>query len=180
MHYAGIGSRDTPSHVLEYFSLIATFFATKGVVLRSGAAQGADKAFEIGCDKINGQKEIYLPWRYFEKSDSDLVVSNPRAYEIAEQFHPYWNNLKDGAKKLQARNTHQVLGWDLESPSTFVMCWTKNGKGLGGTGQAIRIANHYGVPVFDAGSYETVDEIKKELKQFLIDNGVFSEEELSK
>lgn len=180
MHYAGIGSRGTPEYALKYFSLISKFFATKGLVLRSGGAKGADKAFEVGCDRVNGLKEIYLPWKYFEKSNSNLVITSPKAYEIAEQFHPYWQNLKDGARKLQARNSHQVLGVDLETPSQFVICWTKDGKGSGGTGQAIRIANHYGVPVFDAGKYETVEEIKANLKAFLIENDVFSEEELSK
>lgn len=179
-YYAGIGSRETPLHVQEYFSSLAAFLATKGFTFRSGGAQGADIAFEIGCNKVNGSKEIYLPWKYFEKSNSNLIISNPKAYEIAEQFHPYWQNLKDGARKLQARNSHQVLGLDLETPSEFVICWTKDGKGSGGTGQAIRIANHYGVPVFDAGKYETVDETKANLKAFLIDNDVFSEQELTK
>lgn len=179
-YYAGIGSRETPTHVQEYFSSLAAFLATKEFTLRSGGAQGSDIAFEIGCDRVNGNKEIYLPWKYFEKSNSNLIISNPKAYEIAEQFHPYWQNLKDGARKLQARNSHQVLGMDLETPSEFVICWTKGGKGSGGTGQAIRIANHYGVPVFDAGAYENVDEIKTNLKAFLIDNDVFSEQELTK
>lgn len=178
--YAGIGSRDTPLHVQEYFGSLATFLSIKGFTLRSGGAQGADKAFEIGCDKVRGQKEIYLPWKYFEKSNSNLIVSDPNAYDIAKSFHHYWDNLSDGAKKLQARNSHQVLGLDLETPSQFVVCWTKSGEGSGGTGQAIRIANHYGVPVFDAGKYETVDEIKANLKAFLIESDVFSEEELSK
>lgn len=179
-YYAGIGSRETPKHIQEYLYNLAAFLASKGIVLRSGGAQGADKAFEIGCDKVNGHKEIYLPWANFEGSTSNLIVSNSKAYEIAEQFHPYWHNLKDGAKKLQARNSHQVLGLDLETPSQFVICWTKEGKSSGGTGQAIRIAKYYGIPVFDAGSYESVDEIKKELKQFLIVSNVFSEQELTK
>lgn len=176
-YYVGIGSRETPKHVQEYFYNLAAFLSTKGFILRSGGAKGADIAFELGCDKASGHKEIYLPWRSFEESDSNLIVSNPKAYDIAEQFHPYWHNLKDGAKKLQARNSHQVLGNDLETPSKFVLCWTKGGKGSGGTGQAIRIANHYNIPVFDAGGYETIEEIKAELKRFFIGNGVFSEEE---
>lgn len=179
-YYAGIGARATPMYVQEYFSSLAAFLATKGFTLRSGGAQGADIAFELGCDRMNGQKEIYLPWKYFERSNSNLIVSNPKAFEIAEQFHPYWNNLKAGAKKLQARNSHQVLGYALDEPVKFVICWTKDGKGSGGTGQALRIAKHYGIPIFDAGKYETVDEIKVELKRFLIENGVFSEEELSR
>lgn len=178
--YAGIGSRETPDYVQDYFNIVATFLASKEYVLRSGGAQGADKAFEVGCDKVNGYKEIYLPWRSFEGSNSTLIVSNPKAYDIAESFHPYWGNLSVGARKLQSRNSHQVLGYDLETPSNFILCWTKNGKGSGGTGQAIRIAEHYRIPVFDAGAYETIEEIKAELKKFFIENDVFSKGELSK
>lgn len=178
--YAGIGSRDTPEVIQEYFHRMGAFLGSNGYVLRSGAAQGADKAFENGCEKVNGYKEIYLPWKSFEGSDSNLIVSNIKAYNIAERFHPYWQNLSVGARKLQSRNSHQVLGYDLETPSNFILCWTKDGKGSGGTGQAIRIANHYNIPVFDAGGYETIDEIKVQLKKFFIENDVFSEEELSK
>lgn len=168
--YAGIGSRETPQEILNYFIKLGKYFAKQGLVLRSGGAQGADKAFEVGCDSVSGQKEIYLPWKGFEGSSSSLIVSDPNAFKIAEAFHPYWRNLSVGTKKLQARNSHQVLGWDLETPSSFVVCWTVNGTGSGGTGQAIRIANEYNVPIFDVGGYKNLDEIKIELKKFLIQN----------
>lgn len=167
--YAGIGSRETPAEILTLFQKIGKFLANKNFILRSGHAPGADKAFEIGCDQVNGKKEIFLPWRNFEGSNSKLFGDNPKAYEIAEKYHPYWHNLKEGARKLQARNSHQVLGWDLETLSKFIICWTKNGKGQGGTGQAIRIAKAYGIPVFDAGKFDSVDETRKELKEFLSD-----------
>jgi hypothetical protein len=62
-----------------------------------------------------------------------------------------------------------VLGLDLETPSKFIICWTKNGKGQGGTGQALRIAKEYGIPIFDAGKFGNVDEVRKELMKFLSD-----------
>lgn len=179
-YYAGIGSRETPLDVLEYFTKVGSYLATKGFTLRSGGAEGADKSFEIGCDKTKGLKEVYLPWKGFEKSTSNLIVSSPKAFEIAEKFHPNWTRLSDGAKKLQARNSHQVLGWDLETPSSFVLCWTKNGKGQGGTGQALRIAKHCNIPIFDAGKYINVDEIKKALKEFLLGHQFLSEDDLQK
>lgn len=169
-YYAGIGSRETPKEVLDLFIIVGKFLAQKGLTLRSGHAQGADQAFEIGCDKIKGKKEIYLPWKRFENSDSNLIVSKEKAFEIGAKFHPAWDRLTDGARKLQARNSHQILGEELCEPSDFVICWTKNGKGSGGTGQAIRIAKHYNVPVFDAGRYENIEDVKQELKLFLLDH----------
>ncbi|MGJ0846451.1 hypothetical protein ACR77J_07175 [Tissierella praeacuta] len=168
-YYAGIGSRETPKDVLIVFEKLAAFLANQGFILRSGGAEGADKAFEIGCDSVNGKKEIYLPWKEFEGSKSNLIVNNPKAFEIAKQFHPYWYNLSQGAQKLQARNSHQVLGEDLNTPSKFIICWTKNGNGSGGTGQAIRIAKYWNIPIFDAGKYKDVDEMRRELKLFLND-----------
>lgn len=169
-YYAGIGSRETPEDVLNIFKRVATYLANKGFTLRSGGAKGADKAFENGCDEVRGLKEIYLPWNGFEGSNSNLVIEEGgKAYEIAQKFHPYWHNLKQGGQKLQARNSHQVLGSNLNTPSKFIICWTKNGSGSGGTGQAIRIAKHYNIPVFDAGKYKDMDELKRELKLFLID-----------
>ena len=115
--YAGIGSRETPEDVLNLFKMIGAYLAVEDYTLRSGGAEGADKAFEFGCNNAEGLKEIYLPWSRFEGSDSNLIVSDPKAFEIAEEFHPYWHNLSQGARKLQARNSHQVLGWDLNTPA---------------------------------------------------------------
>ena len=86
-------------------------------------------------------------------------MSNPLAFEIAENFHPNWGRLSQGAQKLQARNSHQVLGQNLETPSSFIVCWTEGGKGSGGTGQAIRIAKHHGIKVIDFGVFKTPEEI---------------------
>lgn len=168
IYYAGIGSRETPQDILNLFESVAVYLANQGFTLRSGGAKGSDKSFENGCNQVRGLKEIYLPWKGFEGSNSDLIVEGGgKAFEIAEGFHPYWHNLSQGARKLQARNSHQVLGNDLNTPSSFIICWTKNGSGSGGTGQAIRISKHYNIPVFDAGKYKDVDEIKIELKLFL-------------
>lgn len=166
-YYAGIGSRETPQDVCAFFKKLGAYLANHNFTLRSGGAQGADKAFEIGCNKVNGDKEIYLPWKGFEGSNSTLYKDNPEAYIVAEKHHPYWYNLSEGARKLQARNSHQVLGEDLKTPSSFVLCWAKNGSGQGGTGQAIRIAKAYDIPIFDAGKYKDMDEIKNGCKKFL-------------
>lgn len=167
IYYAGIGSRETPNEILSVFENIGSYLANKGYILRSGHAQGADQAFECGCNKVNGKKEIYLPWYKFEGSKSNLIVQQGEAYEIAEKYHPYWYNLKDGARKLQARNSHQVLGKDLDTPSKFIICWTKGGKGSGGTGQALRIAKAYNIPIFDAGGYKDLLVFGLELKEFI-------------
>lgn len=151
--YAGIGSRDTPPEVLSVMRAAAAILAWKGWGLRSGGAQGADQAFEAGCVGAGGAREIILPWRGFEGHWHDIVLSDPRAMEIAERFHPTWEKCSERARRLHGRNTHQILGPKLgvSTPTAGVLCWTESGRGGGGTGQALRLAKAFGIPVVDLG-----------------------------
>lgn len=132
----------------------AAALAARGYTLRTGGAAGADQAFLEGAGGPSGQVELFLPWpgfrgwrarpgmRLFERA-------TPEAYRLAEQYHPNWRNLRHAVKSLHARNVHQVLGAALDDPVRFVLCWTPDGSGSGGTGQAIRIAQDRSIPVFD-------------------------------
>lgn len=150
--YAGIGSRETPFEVLRLMSRIARACAAEGAVLRSGAADGADAAFERGAVEAGGSTEIYLPWRRFNGHASALFHVSREALELAARFHPAWARCSPAAQKLHARNGYQVLGRHLDAPADVVICWTPGGSGSGGTGQAIRIARAHGVPVHDLGN----------------------------
>ncbi len=153
--YTGIGSRETPSFILEQMRGLATIMALNDWTLRSGFADGADNAFAKGADQVDGKMEIYIPWKGFNNAPNHPAIIVPKftkeLMDIAKHFHPNWNACSEGAKKLHARNVPQVIGLDLNLGSDLVICWTPNGKGGGGTGQAIRIANHLGIPVFDWG-----------------------------
>lgn len=188
IYYAGIGSRRLPRKYRELFIRVGKYLAEQGCVLRSGRAEGADESFEIGCDLAYGKKEIYVPWKNFmgaqfkkhlletDKSNYYRVEKcyvlasekeNPNPYLVAETYHPMWGSLKDSARRLQARNSHQVLGLDLETPSNFIICWTKDGLGQGGTGQALRIAKDKNIPIFDCGKYEDINECRRDLFEFI-------------
>jgi hypothetical protein len=149
--YAGIGSRQTPPHVLAAMTAVAKVLAERGYILRSGGAGGADSAFEKGADTA---KEIFLPWRGFNGHSSRFYDPSSQASEIAEKYHPAWPGVKESVRKLMTRNTHQVLGKDCNDPVDFVICFTSHGAGAGGTGQAIRIAKDYQIPVIDLGFFE--------------------------
>ena len=146
MNYTGIGSRKTPPEVLVQMTYIAQSLAVKGWNLRSGAALGADAAFEKGA----GLADIFLPWPLFNKHKSQYNYVNLDAQYMAKRFHPAWDKCGQGARKMHGRNCFQVLGWDLSTPSKFVVCWTIDPEGMkGGTAQALRIARHYEVPIFN-------------------------------
>jgi hypothetical protein len=183
LYYAGIGSRSTPEYILQLMEHLGSRLREDRMVLRSGHAPGADQAFERGA---GGASQIFLPWASFEqdvefsasrsldadgrikldKNGNEMVVypkifNEPTelAMEAAADFHPAWGNLSQGAKKLHARNAHQILGPDLSRPTPveFVICWTKDGGPSGGTGQAIRMAESLDIPVYNLFNEEDYD-----------------------
>jgi hypothetical protein len=151
-HYTGIGSRNTPEAVGEVLTRIAKNLCRFEHVLRSGGADGSDTYFENGVEEF---KEIYIPWKGFNDSKSLLYPENMSydfdARTIAHNHHPAWNSLTEPVKKLHTRNVYQVLGYDLESPSDFVICYAPQiGDNVqGGTGQAVRIAKTFNIPVYN-------------------------------
>ena len=156
--YAGVGSRSTPPDVLGRMQRIAEAMARHGWTLRSGAAAGADSAFEDGAKRAGGPREIWLPWDGFNGRTADGATrigrNSARNRDRARQCHPAWHTLSDGAQKLMLRNVHQVLGPEPGSspPADVVVCWTPNGAGGGGTGLAVRLARRHAVPVVDLGT----------------------------
>lgn len=163
--YAGIGSRSTPHAELAAMRALAARLACDGWVLRSGAAEGADAAFEVGAG--DGPKEVFLPWRGFAGSTSSLVYDRQpgaeQAMALAAQFHPAWSYLvgrKAAVRKLMARNVMQVLGRAVDDPVRFVVVWAPDpvldatGRVMnvgGGTGLAVRLAYAQGIPVIHLG-----------------------------
>lgn len=123
--YTGVGSRETPETKMNLMTRLAKVLEGKGYILRSGGAIGADTAFENGAT----EKIIYK-----------VKDSTPECEEIAARIHPAWHMCSDYAKKLHGRNVKQVLGDDLKTPSDFLLCWTKEGKDVGGTRTAIVLA----------------------------------------
>ncbi len=165
--YCGIGSRETPIAIQFIMVHIARELAKRGWMLRSGGADGADMAFERGCDRVDGQKQIFIPWDGFNdrKSGKNGAIrgANEFSEEIAAKFHPNWSACSNGAKALHARNVCQVLGFSRDVPADMIICWTPNASGSGGTGQAIRIAQAYNVPVYDLGDENVLATILKDL-----------------
>lgn len=84
-YYTGIGSRGTPSEILEIMTDIARFLAETGYTLRSGGASGADTAFESGVLHID-KKEIYLPWSGFNGNTSPRFGVSDEAMELASKY----------------------------------------------------------------------------------------------
>lgn len=174
-YYTGVGSRTTPVLHLVVMALLAKELK-ESHILRSGEASGADYAFAYGAE---GEGELFLPWKGFRNSSSNYYLNNMSKDKIDEAVNiclmdtilPWFHNLTRPVKALHTRNVFQVLGPDLNiaDKSSFLVCYTPNGettyqectKNTGGTATAIKIAHHYGVPVYNISRQDHFDRIMK-------------------
>lgn len=164
--YAGIGSRKTPAPILSQMTLLGASLSALGYSLRSGAAEGADTAFELGANAAANppHKEIFLPWPNFEGNKSLYDSPSDEAYELASRYYDQlhndranaWANAGPGVRSLMARNCHQILGQDLKRPVEFVLYWADHAYGKkicrGGTAMGLTIADAYNIPFYIVGS----------------------------
>ena len=169
MNYAGIGARQTPPQILNLMTHLASKLESMGYVLRSGGAQGADSAFEQG---VKSAKEIYLPSKSFNSRiagqpgiiDASALPNWQQAIATVNQFHPAPGKLSEFARSLMARNAMQVLGKSMNEPAKMIVAWTPGGQIVGGTGQALRMAQAYQIPVRNLGNPETLQKVQQFLQ----------------
>ena len=152
--YAGIGSRETPDDILRTMTVMAAWLERRGWHLHSGGATGADSAFAAGAAEA---RTLHLPWPSYQRhSGPHCHVPSGETYSrciaLAAEHHPAWHRCSQGARRLHARNVCILLGPELAAPVTAVVCWTKRGRTVGGTGMGIRIARHFDIPVLNLGT----------------------------
>lgn len=145
--YVGGGSRKAPPEILALMERAASRLAQRGLILRSGGAEGADEAFLRGAVAGGGRVGLYLPWPGFRHLSGVLAEPLPEAFAVATAHHPAWEKLSPGVRAPMARNVHVLLGPRLDAPARFFLCWTPRGQAVGGTGHAIRVAQAQGIPV---------------------------------
>lgn len=190
-YYAGVGSRETPEHILKFIEEVAYWLAGRGYTGRSGSAAGTDSAFEQGFnhyEEINGMSdkatfEAYLPWRDFSgKLEGRIHIVTPElpnyneAFNIASTIHPAWNRLSRGAKALHTRNVYQVLGLDLNTPSNVLFCYAqptynkhKELTGVkGGTNTAVQLAMKHNIPIYNFYLQEDIDKVKSMMERYKV------------
>lgn len=144
-------------------------------------------------DAKNYFQNIYVPWSGFRNltlsvpgvilppTDKNLVN---QSLDITKDTHPN-KNLSGPALNMMARNNFQALGDDLNSPVKCIICFTPDGAGslienspeskiersnitfkTGGTGQALRVANKYNIPIHNIGNDNTYQEWYQRLSDF--------------
>ena len=169
-YYTGIGSRDVTEEEFNTMSHLARTFANCDWTLRSGGAQGADSAFELGCAEENGHAEIYIPWKgfgkKFENNNCKRYIPSYEKFNVAKDYLieegiiPWFERMKQGAQKLHGRNYYQCKGLCVDS-SIMVYCADdeKNGVPKGGTRTAILLAISLDIPTYNIRVKEQYDKI---------------------
>lgn len=161
--YAGIGARRTPQEILNYMSDQARILESKGLILRTGDACGADKAFREATE----HKLVYAPDQHIERW---------ARHEVSLVCDTEYSQMKLHTQNLLARNMYQLFGSgarkDARQPSMFVLYWSlpdpRWSTGIhnnnyyncsGGTRYAVRVACNAGIPTFNLynqmGHWET-------------------------
>ncbi len=163
----GIGSREIIEPYATWMVDVAKYLVSQKCKLRSGGAKGSDTIFQNVFEFADADMEIYIAWNGFENLYTDgkkfILANHNICKEYTEKYHPNPSCLTVGAYKLMNRNAHQVLGYDLKTPTDLVVCYTKGGKVQGGTAQAIKIALDNNIPVINIGSYKSYDELLKDI-----------------
>ncbi len=157
--YAGVGARKTPPEVLELMTRIAAALAIAGMRAATGDAVGADHAFRTGDPRA----EVFTT-----QDATETTIA------IAKEVHPTPYALSDSGVLLMARNTNQVFGKALDQRVSFVLCWTPDGcesfttrsRQTGGTGQAIALASHANIPVFNLKNRDAFDRLLAHVSKF--------------
>lgn len=169
MVIAGIGSRRTPYEVLKAMKEIGAYCREQGIWVRSGHAEGADWYFEQGAQE---QCIAYLPSLNFNKQFKSCAYLrvpefSPELKALAAKHHPKYSTMAPYVQRLMERNGCQVLGEKLNSPVEAVVCyceWDKvNERWDGGTGQALRIAEAYNIPIINMRDLSTAAGVIRKL-----------------
>jgi hypothetical protein len=171
--YAGIGSRRISASETATISSLASSLKDR-FTLYSGHAEGADQAFESGAGE---ESVVWLPFESFCTEvpiygKSYVMGNSPAGIQSAMRFHPRGKMLHLGARAMMSRNHHQIFGLPPGHPKvSFVVCCAIQGcddetrdfllsrfgevdgrkmvesSVHGGTGQAVRAASYFDIPV---------------------------------
>lgn len=167
--YTVSANQDIPDNISDILTSVVKRFSEADYTLRTGGNKGVDDLLE----SLSKRTEIHLPWRGFNDKQSKFTFNTKNSFEIAKQFSPVYENMKDSVKAMLARNVRMMLGKDLKSPTMFLITWTADGAEsasertgkTGFAGHLIAMASAMRVPVYNLSKPNTLDRIQQYLSQ---------------
>ncbi len=145
--YTGMGARNPKNTIKEVIEYIAATLAEKDFILYSGGSPGCQVCFEKGCDKKNGMKNIFIPWKDYNNSNSPLISWGRKLTSATEPLVNDWKRMAPEVRYLHIRNTQMLLGYNLDKPSKLIICWFPYLSYEYGT--IVNYANLFHIPIFN-------------------------------
>lgn len=149
---------DVPDDTMNIIEAFCRKLIEKGFTYRyDGDARS--KASLLAYTASKQRSEIFLPWKKFN-TDVDATLAYPKedAYRIGAFYHTKLNDLAGPVKGFIARNVHVLLGGELNTPLSLLICYTEDGsevtKGMdykkaGNASFFIRVCEDLDIPVFN-------------------------------
>ena len=158
LFFTVVMNKNPPPEIIAKAISMCKFLVDKGFTPRLSLADdyGVDILAQVPT------AETYLPWKNFNERESMFTTTNP-GKDFAAKFSPHINTVTDPVRAILAHYVHSILGLWMNNSSRFVITWTPDGitnvkDKTEGTGQMylpIRVANVYGIPVFNLESPST-------------------------
>jgi len=186
--FTGIGSRGIGKTRFERMRLLSQYCVfTLGMRLRSGHADGADWACELGSE---GVADIYTPFKGFGTRDYKDSPGNPilgveipcsdkfsKKHPSIEHRHIFqifqeirggnFNTLKPIMKKLLLRNMSQIMGHKGVLTTLVLACYDDTV--TSGTEYAVCLADHLDIPVINTYHKKSLQSYKNLIKAIYLD-----------
>lgn len=144
-YYAGIGRRKkVPAKIIDIMTRFAERQAACDWILRSGGAEGSDKAFELGAK----EKEIFKSKKAEVWALGELQCNLPHYMKTID-------GLSRSIQNTLARNMMIILGKNGDQPVSFVLAYTDKPQ-EGGTSYGLRCAQRHKIPVFNLYDEKTL------------------------
>lgn len=159
--YAGIGSKKAGPVICSKAQRLGYYLANREWTLYSSHSPNFEVNLELGADASSlGETLIFLPHSGYNGALSNFSEPLPFSYAIAQELYSEWDSLNFKNKTIISNVCHQILGRNLESPVSFVLCWTEDGSSTfhdipsdsGPVYFGIKLASMVGIPVFNLGS----------------------------
>lgn len=159
--YAMLAGSGAPRNIQVFVGKVARELGEAGCVLRSGGEEG----FEASAESNARQSEIFLPYKRFNRNDSPRFEQHKKSFDIAKDVTKSWLRINEFAKKCAARYVHAILGDNLDSPASLIICWSEDGavteeqtsSRSGHVKTAISVAERNGIPLLNLGRRDDID-----------------------
>lgn len=173
-----VGTTKPGDYWSNFMQKLSAGFARRGVVGRTGGAVGVDGACMRGYGLVNPELlKVYVPWKTYVGDEipegcEKVVYSrweHPEWEKSVSIYHPAPKSLGKGAVNLHARNYGLVCDG---VPADAVVALPRSLSDWGGTGQAMRIAQKLGIPLYNLRKEEDQKAVVNLLAD--LDNGKYN------